>query len=577
MSDKSDFLSQATNTADILRELARSVWAKTHNEECPSEHIPTEQDLLDYWPHLPADAMDAANERLTALQQHMHGGMRALFVEGGLLDKRLAELRRNPPNDRTPQELHFLLSIPQMLDESDILASASWVWEPQQNRLGECVLTAQSQDASVPHAETTLVHIQHFWAAMQDPPKHPLAPLVAAWQNRPEKVKPRGGSKGLIGAPFIHRRPSAATPAPPPVDKERLPHGATQLGHVEQTTFPSLIPKTGSERAPALLDALRKAGRAAGRGHVGYLPVIALEGMLDLRTEHRDGKTKSHLYANREILVKFIGMNTRQYRPSNRKGRSYRRALDRLSSFIIDLPNGGWYSPIIARGQSGMGLDDIVQLDLAMPPEAAVGPSIDRELLRRLRQSAPAWYMYIALVCHWDRHGGVNGQLIKPKLPDVLRNEEGYLTDEKGNVILDKGKPSTNWNHPRAVKVRDAEGYLTPRAWNDKALARYPVVGSDDLVRWAYGDIPTDRRLRHLYVKRAVAALERIERYGYDASERTAGDGRPNGCIIKREGAGFRVMPPDVHGQAVERRKARELAQDPRHADAVDADFELLD
>lgn len=166
-------------------------------------------------------------------------------------------------------------------------------------------------------------------------------------------------------------------------------------------------------------------------------------------------------------------------------------------------------------------------------------------------------------------------KLIKPKLPAVRRNEQGHLVDAQGQVILDKhGKPSTHWNHPRAVKVTDKDGYATRRIWNEKALSRYPVVGSDDLVRFAYGDIPVDRRLRHKKIQFALAALARIERYGYDAGDRQSGDGKPAGCLVKREGAGWRVMPPDTYGQAVARRKARDHGG---RGDLVDADYEFLD
>lgn len=541
----SDFLIQAKTAADILRELGRSVWALTHNgEECPSEHIPTEQDLLDYADAIDASAMDAANERLTAVQQ--------------------AAVRRAQRPDLAQEQWHWRLGT-----TWDIARDAKASYH---------LMAAPVAPLPYPFGYAPIEWVHEHWANMKAAPKHPLAPLVAAWQERPAKVKPRGGTKGLIGAPFVHVRPSEATP-PPAASEERLPRAAnfSELGDV-QPTFPSLIPQTGSERAPALLDALRKAGRAAGRGHVGYLPVIALEGMLDLRTEHRDNKIKLNRHTNRKILTEWLGMDASQYRRTNKAGKAYRRALLSLNSIVIDLPNGGWFRPIMTAAQHGPGLDDEVEFALRMPTAAAVGPAIDRELLRRLRQSAPAWYMFIVLAVHWDRHGGVHGELIKPKLPDVLRNEQGHLVDAKGKVILDKrGKPTSNWNHPRAVKLTDKEGYATRRVWNGKALEKYPTLGSDDLVRFAYGYVPKDANQRRQYVNRAIAALERIERYGYDASERAAGDGLPNGCLIKREGDGWRVMPPDALGQAVERRKAREQGRKPRLADAVDADFEMLD
>lgn len=147
----SDRLEQATATADILREVARSVWAKLHdNDECPPAQIPTAADIQSYQADLSADVLDEVIARLTPI----------LFWK----------------QDGEDFQRDFARYLFPTLTE---LLHGNW----------------QALDAS-------------------DRPPHPLAPIVEAWQKRPKNKHQRsikvtsplrGDDRPLTRSPAIGR------------------------------------------------------------------------------------------------------------------------------------------------------------------------------------------------------------------------------------------------------------------------------------------------------------------------------------------------------------------------------------
>ena len=183
----------------------------------------------------------------------------------------------------------------------------------------------------------------------------------------------------------------------------------------------------------------------------------------------------------------------------------------------------------------GFGLNDRLTLVMRVPQGNAVGPQVDRELLKKLGLlSGPAYRMYLHLCCEWDRYGARSGRLIKPTRPEVLRAPGGQVIDSEGRVITgDDQKPVFTHNDHRAIRTGNREP--------NPARERYPEKGRHDLLLMAYGPEYVarhiNRRNRWVYINRAVKALKHIEDLQGCTIEQL---GTPN-----QDGIPWRIMPHD--------------------------------
>lgn len=126
----------------------------------------------------------------------------------------------------------------------------------------------------------------------------------------------------------------------------------------------------------------------------------------------------------------------------------------------------------------GWRLDDRLEFIVRLPP-SKVGPSVDREMLRRLGNHTPAYRAYLSLIFEWDRFGGRNGRLIKPTVPVVERGAGGVIVDHRNRPVSGKGgMPVKSPRRPKAVPTR-------PREPNP-ARTRYPKYNADELTQLAY-------------------------------------------------------------------------------------------
>ena len=116
-------------------------------------------------------------------------------------------------------------------------------------------------------------------------------------------------------------------------------------------------------------------------------------------------------------------------------------------------------------------LDDVLPLIIRYPDGVqGNGPMIDVASLRQDGLiSAPRWRGRIRLPYLWDTAKQRNGgYAIYITIPKVKRNDQGYLLDTKGNIILTgepyktrKGEwavkegnlPQTDWYHPYAIRI----------------------------------------------------------------------------------------------------------------------------
>ena len=188
---------------------------------------------------------------------------------------------------------------------------------------------------------------------------------------------------------------------------------------------------------------------------------------------------------------------------------------------------GGGYFPVMVSAWSGWGLNDLLGF-LVRLPRGHVGPQIDRELLRSLRDSGPAYRLYLSLCFEWDKYGGHKGKLIRPTRPEVRRAVGGQVLDASGRVLTGPGNQPVYTPH-------DKRAILTGEREPNPARSRYPDYIPDDLVVLTFpGHVFADKHIRREMRRRAVKAVDRLERAG---------------VVVERMGTPrhptYRVMPPD--------------------------------
>ena len=382
--------------------------------------------------------------------------------------------------------------------------------------------------------ETTIAELYEEWRAVPENkrPPSPLTPIIRAWLNRAEEVKPERRLRGILPRDVANRTallPGFDAPVHPPTQPGLVKTSAPAMAHL-----PGLVPD-----APALPALLRLYDRVQGmeKGKKGAVPIpmrLFIEGCLSLPTGDRDGRLRQMQFAIREIAGEWLAWDLGSYRPSGAStGAALKAALGQLNQLYVDMPNQGWYYPILLEAVQGLNLDSRVAILSRLPSGSGVGPPIDRQMMRKLgKQSAPAYRAFLYLACEWDRYGGHNGRLVRPTRPEVLRDPAGHVLDATGTVALEKGKrPAISPHHPLAVRTGGRE--LNP------ARSRYPEYYGDDLIGLCYhiDGIPKDQRRK--YLTRAVKTLEYMQSLGAVSIERQ----NPGW----RHGLPWRIMPPDIN------------------------------
>lgn len=387
---------------------------------------------------------------------------------------------------------------------------------------------------------------------------HPLAPLVRQWQaDGPFQAEPERRPSGIVPAVFARRYAVLETlpfSEPPPVPGQAVPG---------QGFLPGLEPDGPRGTPGLLLGVLDISGHASYRKGQSSAPIGArgfVEGLLSVRTENRDGRLHEVPVTIDEIVTDWLQWKT--YSPGKKEtGKALRAALESLQKHRVPIGDrGGFYHPLSLSAVDDWGRKGRVVLAARIPSGGRVGPAVDRVLLRKLgARSVIEWRAYLSLVFHWDRYGGSTDnrgrvgrkhRLILPTRPEVLRNAEGALIEQRqtgeGRLIVDSqgqpigdpskpirdrgGKPISAWTDERAVR--------TGRREKNPERTRYPLLGADDLIAMAFpAHVVSDNR--HKYELRARLAFEAIEAEGGCTIERY-GRNRRNGCLP------WRVMPADI-------------------------------
>lgn len=324
--------------------------------------------------------------------------------------------------------------------------------------------------------------------------KHPVAPLIEAWLQRPEVIRPNAKKNGIMPSGLFSQQPATV----PAQLAFALENGDPTLGRVERPQaqlplFAELLDEADIPVTPLLLaDAAGFRGLQPGRGARldKRLLIFSLLSMpLDQRRPGGRYEWRPSLKELRELLwparakiVKGRRLEVSSYRPSKHAHSLY-SALRAINLAEVVMPDGYHWRPTIVRGYPSFDkLDSKVIVQIELPSGSNHGPAVDRpNLIKAGTVSDPAFDLELGLAYLWDeakRHNG--GYRIHATRPQALRNGRGQIVDGAGNVKTERdGTPSTRWDHPEAA--------LTGRQERHPQANRVRVLTRADRHRLAYG------------------------------------------------------------------------------------------
>ena len=472
-------LETAADAAAILEALARATWAKAHDRaECPDKRIPAPADLAAWLPECPDDVLQDASELLRDVY-----GTPARW-----------ELVRGADGNPATLSAAVTVAIPAAL----------------RARLGDSTTALRP-----------LINAHEAWRDVDPRPRHPLAPIVDAWQrlapvpvewdSRPHPVLP-GTLAGRAGG----LRPLVTA------DQRHLPF-ALGGGEAPKQLWLGFA-HAGPEQVPVLplVSWDRRGGvsmtRGPGAAHAVRLYVEALLAVPpELRRVGFGAPAALHCTL-RELVA---GLWPRGWN----RGRDWPRlmaGLDELRRLGVEWQHadtgGVWYSVTVrTEPRDGASLDDLVVFEVLLPPGSGPGPLVSRHHLRLLGlDSAPAYRLYLSLCWLWDHYGTRRGRLIGADVPTSSKRRQ------------------------RRVEPVRIDGRLI----NPAALHWYPALSPDDLAIMSYApaDLAPGGSTRRTQRQRAREALDRIVRQTGAVLAHTARTDGARGCV--------RVLPPADHKAA---------------------------
>ena len=355
----------ARTETEIVEAVARFEWWEVHQEECPVQRIPPLGALALWLPKCPKDAVVEAHALLTVLFGEPAWWTRCF---------RFAE--------------------------TDLFACCM---EKAPSKLS---LTIDPEDFYPMHINE--VHNKWRRTEASKRPKHPLAPLVAAWQHRPTPA-----TANLRSDPVLPSKLAMIEPA-----SGQLSNLFASAAHFQERTDRQLVlPGFGVEkvRGPALPLKLYDLGGGPSieRGRGAPLALrLFIEAILSVPLGDRDRPVAMSVPL-RELLS-WLYPGQRQPRPNE--------YWPRLNAAVEDLDRPEaripWYDPDTNRGGArrvvsatdiprGPGaLDDLVTMTVHLPPGSDQGPVIDRMRLRWWGvRRGPAYRAMIGLAYRWFQPG----------------------------------------------------------------------------------------------------------------------------------------------------------------------------
>ena len=330
------------------------------------------------------------------------------------------------------------------------------------------------------------------WRKAVPQPRHPLAPLVDAWQRTAPVPAPWDDRQNPILPGTLAGRDGGLRPLVVANDPRQLPlHLTGGAGEPPRQLWLG-FEQPEPDRVPVLplvaFDARGGPSMTQGRG-AAHAIRLYVEALLAVPPELRrvGYGPPANLHARlREVVA---GLWPRGWQ----RGRDWPRllaGLDELRKLGVEWDHGGaggvWFAVTVRSVPRDARLDDLVRFEVLLPPGSGPGPMVDRAHLRLLGlDSAPAYRLYLSLCWLWDHYGTVRGRLIGADTPQ--------RSDRRRAPV-------------RPVKVGDV-------SVNPAALHRYPMLTPDHLAAMAYApadlaadDDPNRRNQR----RRARAALDLV-------------------------------------------------------------------
>ena len=506
-------LSDQTEPDGILRELARTIWAKWHNDdECPPKRIPPQKHLVAWLGTTPQLFVDDA---VVEFVRHMDELDDSVPV---LTEWHTARSTKEPESARRV----YIRWIHSVDDEGRCILTEA-------TSGAEALLVALERKVETCGASVSVKALQRYWKATRQAGKklrHPLSSLVAAWLQRPPVGIDTRRHQNIPGsltkthhvvvAPADDGQPHLpfdwdAQPAhlSPPADKPRF-----EVGYLPYIELASKLPTP-------VLDLL---DFGASRGRNGPVPVPSRVGWeLILLPEPGDWHAEqATVTATHAKLGRRVWPNTRRYQPEKHGPLLYEAAR-----WLNNPDNATWWRrketarPILvvtffAPPFAPYHRADRIGAHVVLPDGGRkVGPQFDAHLRRILAATSYRQHrVYIAAVCLWDARATFKGHLVQLTVPVVERNPAGYVTGHNGKIATEKdGRPSRRATHPLAVHTGE-------RMPNSSAAAAYPWLEGNDSILVAHHRLADTVKLRNLQRERSVQTLLDLRKQGTRKAQR---------------------------------------------------------
>ena len=347
----------AETPAAIIEAVARAVWFNERaGAECPAHSIPTVDELCNWLPKFLHHSPNHALNLVVTLAFHH-------TVES-----------TPPAEDDTVKDAFMAAGI--SLDHPALPQAQKW-------------FTADS-----------IEWLHRLWLDHDHPQRHPLAPLVAAWQERPpEKPHETRADRRIMPALRV---------VGPALERERGRRlfGGLLDGRPREADL-LLFPEREPQRHHVpLLDIAERTGlpfRSRGKGASVESRLVVRGGLLNLRPEDRKLPVVRIAVTVGELLDALWPPSAKRGRP--RDADNWPKLLDALyrarDFHVPDAKGGRWFPLALRRLPPETGTrparDALIVLDLAPVPGSETGSSVDLPWLDRMGvTNGPRWFAYLA-------------------------------------------------------------------------------------------------------------------------------------------------------------------------------------
>ena len=518
-------LSTARTGTEVCEAVARWCWWETHHTECPSTFIPT-LPVLAAW----LASHDRGSSVNTAEQSAL---LRAcLRVRYPQLRDAWWTVGSPPPDDDAAADLVACCMVP--------------------------------QDGLPPGDALSLVGVHALWLALPHRrPRHPLAPLVNAWQqDAPLPAEWDDRQHANLPAPLaatrrmlLHRELRDSQVALP-FDYDALARAVPpDEPRFEVGYLPTLAPEPSKLIPSPLLD-LWDTGPSRGRG--GPVTLARRIGLEVLLATPPDARPNEHVALDTTMgkLAGAVWPGTR-YSPA-RHGHMLLNALREVHNGKVAWSDGerGALRVLVTVHDwpRSFAHNASLAFGVMLPPGSRQGAQIDRYAVRCTWHSYRQNRLMLVAYCLFDRYGTVGGRMVAPTLPVVHRDPAGYVLGVSGKVLTERGRPSRRATHPHAIQTGQREP-------NPEARRHYPVLTGRDLILAGYPRMADTLAERRDQRRRVLAAARELGRPVAEPPKRGAPDRRRHALLrVEVSGRGsaveLRLLPTDEYLTAHARRWA---------------------